>query len=63
MLDSGILLLDEVPVLSEEYNIQGHTDGILDLGDEYAILELKVLMITSIVVFVVAKSLNIHYKV
>lgn len=41
MLDSGILLLDEVPVLSIEYNIQGHTDGILDLGDEYAILELK----------------------
>lgn len=41
MLDSGILLLDEVPVLSVEYNIQGHTDGILDLGDEYAILELK----------------------
>ena len=41
MLDSGILLLDEVPVLSEEYNIQGHTDGILDLGGEYAILELK----------------------
>lgn len=41
MLDSGILLLDEVPVLSEEYNIQGHTDGILDLGDEFAILELK----------------------
>ena len=64
MLDSGILLLDEVPVvvasissfplagvdtlptvetpiLSTEYNIQGHTDGILDLGDEYAILELK----------------------
>lgn len=41
MLDSGILLLDEVPVLSERYNIQGHTDGILDLGDEYAILELK----------------------
>ena len=41
MLDSDILLLDEVPVLSAEYNIQGHTDGILDLGDEYAILELK----------------------
>ena len=41
MLDSGILLLDEVPVLSAEYNIQGHTDGILDLGDEFAILELK----------------------
>ena len=41
LLDSGILLLDEVPVLSEEYNIQGHTDGILDLGDEFAILELK----------------------
>lgn len=41
LLDSGILLLDEVPVLSTEYNIQGHTDGILDLGDEYAILELK----------------------
>ena len=38
----GMLLLDEVPVVSSPYNIQGHTDGILDLGNgELAILEIK----------------------
>lgn len=50
MLDAKILLMDEVPVLDEEFNIQGHTDGILDLSGRYAkgkpprecaILELK----------------------
>lgn len=39
--EMGMLLMDEVPVLNEEYNIQGHTDGFLDLGDEIAILEIK----------------------
>lgn len=38
----GMLLIDEVPVLNEEYNIQGHTDGILRLTpDELGILEIK----------------------
>lgn len=38
----GILLLDEVPVINEEYNIQGHTDGIIKLSDnELGVLEIK----------------------
>lgn len=38
----GMLLMDEVPVLNKEYNIQGHTDGILRLATgELAILEIK----------------------
>ncbi len=38
----GMLLLDEVPVYNAEYNIQGHTDGILALSDtEKGILEIK----------------------
>lgn len=38
----GMLLLDEVPVVASSYDIQGHTDGILDLGSgELAILEIK----------------------
>ncbi len=41
LLDIGILICDECPLLNEEYNIQGHTDGILDLKDEIAILEIK----------------------
>lgn len=42
LTEMGSLLLDELPVLSEEYNIQGHTDGLLSLPqDEKAILELK----------------------
>ena len=39
--NQGILLLDEVPVVNDEYNIQGHTDGVLSLGAECAILEIK----------------------
>ena len=40
--DAGILLMDEVPVHNYEYNIQGHTDGILKLtAVEDAVLELK----------------------
>lgn len=43
LLASGRLLLDEVPVLSEGYNIQGHTDGLLDLNldNVISVLELK----------------------
>lgn len=38
----GMLLMDEVPVYNAEYNIQGHTDGILALGAvEKGILEIK----------------------
>lgn len=46
--EAGILLMDEVPVLNERYNIQGHTDGVLNISNsedgefkECAILELK----------------------
>lgn len=42
LLEQGMLLMDEVPVLNIEYNIQGHTDGILKLSPaERAILEIK----------------------
>lgn len=38
----GILICDEVPLINDEHNIQGHTDGLLELSDEeVAILELK----------------------
>lgn len=38
----GILLMDEVPVLNKEYQIQGHTDGILTLSpSELGVLEIK----------------------
>ena len=40
--DMGILICDEVPVINEEYNIQGHTDGLLQLSpNEVGILEIK----------------------
>lgn len=40
--EQGMLLMDEVPVHNAEYNIQGHTDGILKLSPaEYGILEIK----------------------
>ena len=42
MLDCGILLMDEVPVFNDPLQIQGHTDGLLDLGrGEGGILEIK----------------------
>ena len=42
MLDMGLLICDEVPLINEQYNIQGHTDGILDIGNgEIAVLEIK----------------------
>lgn len=42
MLDCGILLMDEVPVWNDNLEIQGHTDGLLDLKKgEGGILEIK----------------------
>ncbi len=42
LLEQGMLLMDEVPVYNEQYNIQGHTDGVLKLSAaERGILEIK----------------------
>jgi hypothetical protein len=44
LLEMGILLMDEVPLVNKEWEIQGHTDGFLDMdkrGLEVQILELK----------------------
>lgn len=41
MLDMELLLMDEVPLIHDEYKIQGHTDGFLNLSEEVAILEIK----------------------
>lgn len=41
LLDMYLLIMDEVPLINDKYNIQGHTDGFLDFGDEVAILEIK----------------------
>ena len=41
LLDMNLLIMDEVPLINDEYKIQGHTDGYLDFDDEVAILEIK----------------------
>lgn len=41
LLDMELLAMDEVPLINDEYNIQGHTDGFLQLSNEVAILEIK----------------------
>ena len=42
LLEMGLLIIDEVPLINDEYKIQGHTDGFLEIGkDEIAILEIK----------------------
>lgn len=41
LLDMELLLMDEVPIINDTYNIQGHTDGFLCLSEEVAILEIK----------------------
>lgn len=41
LIDMELLLMDEVPLINDEFNIQGHTDGFLNLTDEVAILEIK----------------------
>lgn len=42
LTEQGMLLMDEIPVLNEYYNIQGHTDGLLAVSKvEKAVLEIK----------------------
>lgn len=42
LVDMGMLLLDEVPVHDYDYNIQGHTDGLIRLTpSELGVLEIK----------------------
>lgn len=42
LAEQGMLLMDEIPVLNQYYNIQGHTDGLLAISKvEKAILEIK----------------------
>lgn len=42
LIDMELLIMDEVPLINDEYNIQGHTDGLLDIEeDEIAVLEIK----------------------
>lgn len=41
LIEMELLIMDEVPIINDTYNIQGHTDGFLDLEDEVAILEIK----------------------
>ena len=42
LAEQGMLLMDEIPVLNAEYNIQGHTDGLIAVSKvEKAILEIK----------------------
>lgn len=30
LIEMELLLMDEVPIINDEYNIQGHTDGLLN---------------------------------
>ena len=39
--DIGILIQTEVPVENEEYEIKGHTDGIIEINGMKGILEIK----------------------
>ena len=44
LTDMGLLLMDEVPLINEEYEIQGHTDGLLKLEpkkNHIKVLEIK----------------------
>lgn len=41
LTDMELLLMDEVPIIHEELNIQGHTDGFLSIEGGVAILEIK----------------------
>lgn len=42
LLKQGRLLLDEVPILNEEYNIQGHADGLITISPiEVGVVEFK----------------------
>ena len=40
--EANVLLMDEVPVFDLEHNIQGHTDGIINISDgELGVIEIK----------------------
>ena len=39
--EAGILLQAEVPVENEEYEIKGHTDGIIEIDGTRGVLEIK----------------------
>ena len=41
LIEMELLLMDEVPLINDEYNIHGHTDGFLGFTEEVAILEIK----------------------
>lgn len=42
LLEQGMLLMDEIPVVNDQYNIQGHTDGLIEVSRvERAVLEIK----------------------
>ena len=42
LAEQGMLLMDEIPVVNDAYNIQGHTDGLIAISKvEKAILEIK----------------------
>lgn len=42
LMSEGILVMEEVPLRNDHYQIQGHTDGILKLNEgELAVLEIK----------------------
>ena len=42
LAEAGILVMDEIPVFDSDYEIQGHTDGIIRLsGKELGVLEIK----------------------
>ena len=41
LTEMELLAMDEVPLINDEFKIQGHTDGFLSFDDEIAILEIK----------------------
>ena len=41
LIKSGVMLIDEIPVYSRKYNIQGHTDGLARVDGEYIVVEIK----------------------
>lgn len=40
LLDMGVLLMDEVPLVNNEYEIQGHTDGIMSITKNPKVVEI-----------------------
>lgn len=61
LAEQGMLLMDEIPVLNENYNIQGHTDGLLALSKvEKGILEIKSINSNGFNQLKTAKEEHIH---